>query len=47
MPRRRISASDIVLAAVLVVNQRTLDRKILEGLELAQYEIFCAIKVRS
>ena len=45
MPRRRLSATEIVLATVLVVNTRTLDRKILEGLELAQHEIFYVIKV--
>ena len=45
MPRRRLSATEIVLATVLVVNTRTLDRKILEGLELAQHEIFYIIKV--
>ena len=45
VPGRRLSATENVFS--VVVNSKSLDRKVLEGLELAQCEVFLAIKVRS
>ena len=45
VPGRRLSATENAFS--VVVNSKSLDRKVLEGLELAQCEVFLAIKVRS